>query len=88
MNKEYEIIIILLAVLLVLILNFLLAPLYLMVFNLLASLYFFIYKLMFKSRPSYANPREFWNTPFTLITKFWNFIGKILHGKTGLSLNY
>jgi hypothetical protein len=87
MEKEYEIIIIVLVVLLVLVVNFLLAPLYLGLFNFFASFYFFIYKLLFKRRPNYANPREFWDTPFSVVMKIWNFLGKIIHGKKNFSIS-
>ena len=64
----------------VLLILFLLSPGFLIIYNLLASFGFFIYKKLFKHPSNNINPREFWNTPFTILTYIWNLFGKIYHG--------
>ena len=80
-DKNIEPLIIVLSILLAFFILFLISPGFIIIYNLLASFFFFVYKQIFKRRSNYANPREFWNTPFTILTYSWNFIGRIYHGK-------
>ena len=58
----------------------LLTPFYILVFNLITSFCFYIYKLIYKEHLNTQTPREFWDKPVRILSKFWYIFGKIFHG--------